>query len=148
VDDADGVASAAEDSEASTALAVTTPRCELSFLGVAVTRARGPCIDARTPLPALGARVTRRRVAAWVAIAVGSLCGIDADAAAAWRVAEARTAFARRARVEEDPRTCDRAGRIDARVRVRSNRACGRAGARSTTLSMEEEVSHFSSPGK
>ena len=57
---------------------------------------------------------------------VGSLCGNDADAAAAWLVAaEARTAFARRARVDEDPRTFDRAGRIDASVRVRSiPRAC------------------------
>ena len=56
-------------------------------------------------------------------MAVGCLCENDADAAAAWLVAaEARTAFARRARVDEDPRTFDRAGRIDARVRVRSIR--------------------------
>ena len=55
-------------------------------------------------------------------MAVGCLCENDADAAAAWLVAaEARTAFARRARVDEDPRTFDRAGRIDARVRLRSN---------------------------
>ena len=118
-------ASAADDSDASTALAVTTPRVQPSFLGVAVTRARA-CVDAHTLLPALGARLAERRVAAWVAMVVGSLCGNGADAAAAWLVAaEARTAFARRARVDEDPRTFDRAGRIDASVRVRSNpRAC------------------------